>query len=473
MRSVSNWLEYGPTCWCRPASNLTAIVDEVAGNFAGISKSQVVAFFITIAVAVLALTVALKGIGIVLTPVTALISLFATFGPIMIPLVALVVLFWDQIKEGAASAAALVPNSLRQIQQAFGLLFKGDFAGFWEAFSTAAVAAFQTITKAAMDTPWIKNLVDGFKTIGEQIPGTLQLIGQSLISLGRAATGVANIFNKLFGTELTGTDVAAIIIIGQLTGGFQALAAIAVIANAGLSILASTVALLGPAVGAAVAGAAAALGISVGLLTLIIGGVIGLLALLIVDWPQIKQAGIDAGNGIAAKWQELKALFNDWVTTPVANAWQWIKDIWNGIMRGSAPRSLRPTQLLSDLVTTPVANAWQWIVDKWNAMLAALGFGGGSSSSSNSGGGGGGFAGGGLLGGSGSGTSDSATSPGCRGANTSRRPPPWHSRACWHSWRRCGARAAICAMCSTAWATLRSAAWCAGRSAFRLLPAAA
>ena len=321
---------------------LTAIVDEVAGNFAGISKSQVVAFFITIAVAVLALTIALKGIGIVLTPVTALISLFATFGPIMIPLVALVVLFWDQIKEGAASAAALVPNSLRQIQQAFGLLFKGDFAGFWEAFSTAAVAAFQTITKAAMDTPWIKNLVDGFKTIGEQIPGTLQLIGQSLISLGRAATGVANIFNKLFGTELTGTDVAAIIIIGQLTGGLQALAAIAVIANAGLSILVSTVALLGPAVGAAVAVAAGALGISVGLLTLIIGGVIGLLALLIVYWPQIKQAGIDAGNGIAAKWQELKALFNDWVTTPVANAWQWIVGrLGRHCVRGSAPRLRR------------------------------------------------------------------------------------------------------------------------------------
>ena len=116
------------------------------------------------------LMVALKGIGIVLTPVTALISLFATFGPIMIPLVALVVLFWDQIKEGAASAAALVPNSLRQIQQAFGLLFKGDFAGFWEAFSTAAVAAFQTITKAAMDTPWIKTWSTASKLSASRFP---------------------------------------------------------------------------------------------------------------------------------------------------------------------------------------------------------------------------------------------------------------------------------------------------------------
>jgi hypothetical protein len=63
-------------------------------------------------------------------------------------------------------------------------------------------------------------------------------------------------------------------------------------------------------------------------------------------------------------------------------------------------------QLISDLVTTPVANAWQWIVDAWNAMLAKLGFGGGSGTPAPAGGGEG-HASGGLLGGSGSGTSDS------------------------------------------------------------------
>ena len=156
--------------------------------------------FITIAVARFPrlTTVALKGIGIVLTPFTALISLFATFGPIMIPLVALVVLFWEDQRRrrfGGGVGAEFAAGNPAGI----GLLFKGDFAGFWEAFSTAAVAAFQTIARPRWIRLGLKPWLTASKLRRADF-GTLQLIGQAYFA-GRAATGVANIFNKLFGTD--------------------------------------------------------------------------------------------------------------------------------------------------------------------------------------------------------------------------------------------------------------------------------
>jgi hypothetical protein len=131
--------------------------------------------------------------------------------------------------------------------------------------------------------------------------------------------------------------------------------------------------------------------------------IIAALVLLYSYWPQIKQAAIDAADAIAAKWQELKALFDAWVTTPVGNAWQWIVDSFNEVVSSLNAAIDQAIALITSWVTTPVANAFQWIKDTFNSVLGALGFGGASSS----GGGGSGFAGGGLLGGRGSGTSDS------------------------------------------------------------------
>jgi hypothetical protein len=99
-------------------------------------------------------------------------------------------------------------------------------------------------------------------------------------------------------------------------------------------------------------------------------------------------------------------LISDWVTTPIANAWQWLVDTFTGMIQGGFSSALATgRQLITDFVTTPVANAWQWIVDAWKAMVAKLGFGGGSGTPVPAGGEG--HAAGGLLGGRGSGTSDS------------------------------------------------------------------
>jgi uncharacterized protein Yka (UPF0111/DUF47 family) len=385
---------------------LVGIVKQIAANFEGVTKSQVAAFFIAAAVAAVALAVAFKGIGLVLSPFTALISLFVGFGPILIPLVALVVLFWDQIKEGAKTAAALIPGALAQIGQSFKLLLSGDFAGFWTQFSEAALTAFDTIKQAILNIPWAAELVATLKDIGKDLPATILLIVAAFLALHKAASLVAPVISRMFGVEITGSGLILLGLLGSMTSAFTALSAVVTILSVSLFALFNALRLVGLLWGFIQAGALA-FGASAGaafvIATSAILAIIAALVLLYSYWPQIKQAAIDAADAIAAKWQELKALFDAWVTTPAGNAWQWIVDSFNEVVSSLNAAIDQAIALITSWVTTPVANAFQWIKDTFNSVLGALGFGGASSS----GGGGSGFAGGGLLGGRGSGTSDS------------------------------------------------------------------
>jgi len=275
---------------------LVKIIGEISSSFGGVSKSEVAAFFITAAVAAAALAVALKLIGFALTPVSLLISLFTGFGPLLIALGALVFLFWDQFSAAASAALALVPKELQQMKEAFQLLFKGDFAGFWNKFSTAATSAFKRIKQELVNieglfgdffrlitgegkiqTPWLQKLIDGFKQIATDGPGAIRLVANALIFLGDVATGVANTINSIFGTKLTGTDIALIVVLGQLSGAFSFLGIAVGIVSGILVALAALIG--GPFTIAIVAGGA-------------------LLATFIAYWPEIKAAVESASAAI-------------------------------------------------------------------------------------------------------------------------------------------------------------------------------
>jgi hypothetical protein len=385
--------------------SLMATIKEFASGLGDVTSEQAIAFFIALAAAVTALAVAFKGIAFVLSPITALISLFAGFGPILIPLVALVVLFWDQIKDGINAVLALIPNAINGFRQAGEALVRGDWGSAWELFKASAIVAIATIRQAIVQSPIFQPIIKGLETIGAQIPGTIQLIISGLVLLGQAAQGVATAINKVFGTGLTGTDIAALVIIGQLTGGLHTFAAAAVIAGVAFTGIATAIGL----VGTAIATVGAAFGLSAATIAGLISGLVAVaaaLAAIIIYWPQITQAASAAWEAIKSGADAVKQFITDWVTTPVANAWQWIVDSFNAAIEGVKSAASAAMQAITEWVTTPVANAWQWIVDKWNAMLRALGLGGGGSTSPD-GGGGSGFAGGGLLGGRGTGTSDS------------------------------------------------------------------
>jgi hypothetical protein len=300
----------------------------------------------------------------------------------------------EHISKKFTRAMNQLGNAVGIVGTQFGLLFQPAFTVLLDGLRTALENNRETVIKwgeAIRDTvgPVIESLgraLAGTAVAGKddwavrmianiQLFGTAvqAVIGGVVIPLFRGllqmAEGVAFGINQVFGTAFTGLEILIGAVLTRLAIAFTSL------------LLAA-----GP-VGLGIIGISLALG------------------LLITYWPQVQKAATDAADAIASKWEELKATFAAWVTTPVANAWQWIKDTFNDTVGWVSTKIDETKALINAWVTTPVANAWKWIKDTWNANVPTfMQFGAGGSVSS---GGDSGFAGGGLLGGRGSGTSDS------------------------------------------------------------------
>jgi hypothetical protein len=362
------------------------VVQQLAGSF-GVTWEQVAAGLITVAIAATAFAIAFKGIAFVLSPFTALIGLFISFGPILIPLIALVVLFWDQIKAGAQSLAALLPLTIEKLKRAFGALVQGDFAGAWKLFSEAAVEAFETIKLKVIQTfndirrngegvfadlirliagdqiktPWLKEFVDGIKQVGVELPATLAAIVIALVAVRRAAVAVAPIVSRMFGAEVSGTGVVLLGIIGQMSGAFQVLASLATIVAASFTTLGVIIAVVGTVFGTTAAAV-------VGLVALI--PILG--ALIFVFWDNIIAGLAKVGRVTGTIIATIARVIEAWVTTPVANAWQWIVDTFNLVIAALGSAISAAYSSVVSFVTTPVANAWQWMVDSFDAAIEQI-----------------------------------------------------------------------------------------------------
>ena len=266
----------------------------------------------------------------------------------------------------ALNAMATVVENNRATILSWGAAIRDTVAPILESFARV----LRGVPEAGKDD-WLVHYINELKLFG----ATVSLIINNIVipafrGFLQMAETIAFGINKAFGTAFTGLDV----IIGALAAKWAVSIAI-------------MIASLGP-------------------LTLVILGVSLALGLIAKFWPQLAAAASIAWEVVKAGAEAVAAFIEQWVTTPVANAWQWIKDTWDGIVNWISTKIAQATQLVSDWVTTPIANAWQWIKDKWDAMVASL-FGGGGGTASAAASSGSGFAAGGLLGGRGTGTSDS------------------------------------------------------------------
>jgi hypothetical protein len=315
---------------------------------------------------------ALKAIGIVLAP---LLLLFTPFGAILLAAGAAAIRFWGVLAAGAQRVAALVPNSLALISTAIRNLFAGNFAKAWTQFAEGAAAAFGTLTQAALRAGGpIGAIARGLQQIGIDGPAAIRLLVTVLIGLGVAATGVADVINRIFGTQLTGTDIALIAIVLQLTGALSALASVAVIVGAAFGVLAT---IFGGPVAAAIVAVTAA---------------------VVAFWPKIRpvlQAIADAMNALIASSQA--AL--DALTSAFTTAWEAIKNAGIAAMDAINGAINAVVGTISSLISA--------IGDAINALLNLLGLGSQVGNPGPGHGATGSFAGGGRVGGRGTGTSDS------------------------------------------------------------------
>jgi hypothetical protein len=301
---------------------LMGVFDGIAGIFEGITGSQVAAFFITAAIAATGLAIALKGIALVLSPLTALISLvFGPIGPLLLAAAIAVALFWDKLKQGAATATSLVSVQLQDIGDSLKKLFAGDFSGFWEQFSNAAIEAFAKIGAAAEANQGVVGQVfRGIKQIIADLPGAIELVIGVFIALGAAAQGVADIINKVLGTKLTGTDIALLVIVGQMTGAFGLLAAGAVIAS-------NAIAALGTAFSWVVGVVVAVTGLSAAVAGVVVAVALLAAALIVINWDSIKNAAVTTWNAITSAIGTAATAVVNFASSMLGIAWDTIKSL--------------------------------------------------------------------------------------------------------------------------------------------------
>lgn len=370
------------------------VADAVTGGLGDkVSGEQLAAGFISATIAVTGLVVALKVLGLALAPLTLIGSLFSGFGPIILAVGALVVAFWDKIKEGAQTALEWIPASVEAFQRAFRDLLKGDFAGFWRNFSEAAVLAFQTIVaqleftqgvlgdfvraitgRGVVENSWVGELVAAFRQMGVDLPATIAAVAIAFIGLRKAAQGVARVLSSIFGKTITGDAVIAIALLGSFTGVLGAISGVLGIVAAGFVALTfgiksgtAAVVFFRTAFAAIVATLAAILtpiGAAVAAITAFATAIL----LLIKFWPQIKEAAVNAFRDIKKALDDLDAAVLAFLKEKASNAWQWLVDQFNAAVDAIGEEIEKLKAILEWIFNAP-GNAWDWIKEKFGQAV--------------------------------------------------------------------------------------------------------
>lgn len=246
------------------------------------------------------------------------------------------------------------------------------------------------------------------------VPGVILGIVAAFLLLRRAATAVAPVINRIFGTELSGGAILAIGLIGALNGAFTVLAGILATISFSLGIVIGVMKIFG----LLVAGVVAAFGIGALAAGALVAAVIAAGIALFVFWDDIKAAAAAAWDFVKTKaeeaWQGIVGFFEagvstldsiwDGIKSAASAAWDFIVSAASGVVNaiGSAFNGL------VDLLIAPFRTAANTIMDIFQRvrdfLQSVLGL---ATQAASAGGGGGGFARGGYVSGPGSSTSDS------------------------------------------------------------------
>lgn len=195
-------------------------------------------------------------------------------------------------------------------------------------------------SEANVSNEWLKPIVSFIKGI----PEALKTAGQWL-------QWFADIFNSIFGTDLTATSLAAILIIGQLTGAFGLIAPAITIAVGAIQTL---------------IGLGIALGLAFGPWGVIIGGIVLAVAALGVvvyrNWGTIKEYTKSAIAYLDGVWQSAKKLFYDWIGKPFADIAKATWDAFVYVFGGLA-------EWLKSWIVDPIVNATKSVIGFFDDII--------------------------------------------------------------------------------------------------------
>jgi phage-related protein len=213
--------------------------------------------------------------------------------------------------------------------------------------------------KAPTRGGFVDSIVQTLSSLRDSVTGLIGRIVPAFRGLMQLLDHVAAAINRVLGANLSGADVAVIAIVGQISGAFSLLSAVALAAAAALAALLSAFRLLGGPLALAARGllavGAALIGL-VGLPATIVAGLALLATAMVAFWPQVRAAlgalGEGIRNALSPAWDEMvRAFLFAW-----EGAVSGLSRIWQGIV---------------SLATSGVAVIGQI----WNNLQARLGQG--------------------------------------------------------------------------------------------------
>ncbi len=171
--------------------------------------------FVAIVTALALVTGAFGGLRAVVAPIASLfglvVSAIAGFGPLLLAGGIAMRAFWTEFRAGGTAAVNAVRGQSTGFFAAFSQLARGNFAASWDLFKTSALAAFNTV-KTELG-----------KIFGGEGSAVFTNITRLISGVALAASGLAAIFNSIFGTNINASGLLLIAILLQLSGAMAVL----------------------------------------------------------------------------------------------------------------------------------------------------------------------------------------------------------------------------------------------------------
>lgn len=228
---------------------------------------------------------------------------------------------------------------------------------------------------ANIQNRWIVETRDKVVELGQSISKVVKsVIGPAFEVLMAGAQAAADGINKVFGTNLTGTDVAVIAVLGKVTGAFDAL-----VKAANLAVAAVVLFFAALRVPAAVLTGLALIG---GAPAVVAAAFATAAAAIVLNWDKVKEAGLSAWDEISRKWK----------TSPVQSApgqalpkgqsgldllltrlqlkaiqvWETIRAKWSQSPIPALPGDRLPIEIVFERLGQKAGEVWEAIRAKWS-----------------------------------------------------------------------------------------------------------
>ncbi|MBR1150076.1 hypothetical protein [Bradyrhizobium sp. JYMT SZCCT0428] len=197
---------------------LIAAFNGIAAQINSAFGTDISGRFVAIVAVIGLVTGAFGALRAVFSPVVAafgaLLSSIGSIGPLLLAGALAVRAFWAEFRGAGSAAIGAVRSESAGFLAAFSQLARGNFSGAWALFKSAALDAFASVKDSLG------------KIFGGEGSTVFTSITRLISGIALAASGLAAIFNAIFGTNVNAEGLLLVAVLAQLFGAFTLLAGV-------------------------------------------------------------------------------------------------------------------------------------------------------------------------------------------------------------------------------------------------------